>query len=133
MSHDPEATERYTQSVMKEAGDEREGAIRLTNRWCAGLTPPGSLRPSGEFARLVADYTCQNLKTAAPGGLDVYVCHDTWVGCLMFHWFGVPLHADGVGFLDGFLMQPRGDRAEVRFRGCALSVSLPWWWGKPVG
>ena len=127
-SLDPEATDRYLNHNLQRMGDEAAAAIHITNLWCAGLTPPETFRPSGEFARMVAGFTLSNLKSATPDTVDIYVSHDTWVGCLMFHWFGVPVHPDGVKFMDGFLLQPNKDDMTVWFRGKRNLFEYPHWW-----
>ncbi len=102
---------RYLGKVRERYGSEAATAVGFTNDWLAGLvTPPGCILPSHEFARTVADYKLRTLASATPDTLEIYVSHDTYVGSIMFHWFGVPIHQDGVDFLDGFLLQLRDDR-----------------------
>jgi broad specificity phosphatase PhoE len=125
---DQEGAERYMGEVMRQKGDEVQATILITYRWFAGLTPPGYFRPSLEFARVNAAFVAGNLATAFPGSIDVYVSHDTYVGAFMFHWFAEPLYPGGVGFLDGFLMQPAERSIDVWLRDRHVSVEYPWWW-----
>ncbi len=125
---DQEWSERYMGDVMRATGDETLATIIITYRWLAGLTPPGYFNPSGEFARTNAAFVARNLATAAPGSIDIYICHDTYVGAFMFHWFGEPLYPGGIGFLDGFLMQPGGGSIDVWLRDRRVSAQYPWWW-----
>jgi hypothetical protein len=127
-SFDPQAMDDYIDRVIRRCGDEDVAVAEMMNRWLAGLSPSRVFRPSGEFARMIAEYTLARLGTAAPDALDVYVTHDTWVGCTLFHWFGLPMPLDGVRFLDGFLLQPLEDEMAVWFRGKAMRVDYPHWW-----
>ena len=128
-SFDPQALDDYIDQVIRKCGDEDAAVAEMMNRWLAGLAPPHVFRPSGEFARLVADYAIARLDTAAPDTVDVYVTHDTWVGSCLFHWFGIPMPLDGVRFLDGYLLQPLEEEMAVWFRGKAMRVEYPHWWG----
>jgi len=129
-SIDRDAVNRYLGKVRERYGSEAATAVGFTNDWLAGLvTPPGCILPSHEFARTVADYTLRKLASATPDTLEIYVSHDTNVGSIMFHWFGVPIHQDGVDFLDGFLLQLRDDKMVVWFRGRRIDLDYPHWWG----
>lgn len=128
ISVDSEALERYLEENLRRSRGEAEAAVNFTNLWCAGLTPPTVTRASDDFAREIADRTRTSLESATPDTVDVYVSHDTWVGCLLWHWFGVPLPADGIRFLDGFLVQPSGDAMTLWLRGSRRRVEYPHWW-----
>ncbi len=128
-SFDPQALDEYIDHVIRKCGDEDAAVAEMMNRWLAGLAPPHVFRPSSEFARLVADYVIARLDAATPDNVDVYVTHDTWVGSCLFHWFGIPMPLDGVRFLDGYLFQPLENDMAVWFRGKALRVEYPHWWG----
>jgi len=127
-SFDTQALDNYIDQVIRKCGDEDAGVAEMMNRWLSGLAPPDVFRPSGEFARLVADYTIARLDTAKPDNVDVYVTHDTWVGSCLFHWFGIPIPLDGVRFLDGYILQPLEEEMAVWFRGKAMRVEYPYWW-----
>ncbi len=128
-SFNPQAMDDYIDRVIKRCGDEDVAVAEMMNRWLAGLSPPEVFRPSGEFARMIAEYAIIRLETAPPDCVDIYVTHDTWVGACLFHWFGLPMPADGVRFLDGYLLQPLGDEMAVWYRGKAMRVEYPHWWG----
>jgi hypothetical protein len=128
-SYDPQAMDDYIDRVFKRCGDEDLAVAEMMNRWLAGLAPQEIFRPSGEFARMIAEYTLLRLKTATPDNIDLYVTHDTWVGAILFHWFGLPIPLDGVRFLDGFILQPLDEEMAVWFRGKALRIEYPHWWG----
>jgi len=125
---DQEWSEKYMADVMRATGEETRATIILTYRWLAGLIPPGYFNPSLEFARTNAVFVAKNLASAGRGSLDIYICHDTYVGAFMFHWFGEPLYPGGVGFLDGFLIQPEEKAMDVWLRDRHVSAEYPWWW-----
>jgi hypothetical protein len=50
-------------------------------------------------------------------------------GIIWLDWFGIPAPSDGIGFLDGFLLQPREDAMTLWFRGEKKIVGYPQWWG----
>jgi len=127
--YDPQAMDDYIDRVVKRCGDEDTAVAEMMNRWLAGLSPPDVFRPSIEFARMVAEYAILRLETGTSDTIDVYVTHDTWVGATLFHWFGIPIPLDGVGFLDGYLMQPLEEEMAVWFRGRAMRIEYPHWWG----
>jgi hypothetical protein len=126
---DPKAMDDYIDYMMKRCGGEDEAVAEMMNRWIAGLAPPNVFRPSVEFARMVAEYAQQRLRTATPDTIDIYVTHDTWVGACLFHWFALPMPEDGVRFLDGYLMQPLDGEMAVWYRGKAKTMEYPPWWG----
>ena len=125
---DPEAMDDYIDRFIQKCGNEDEAIAEMMNRWLAGLAPPTIFHSSGEFARMIADYTLARVRTATSDALDIYVTHDTWVGCTLFHWFGVPIPLDGVRFLDGFLLQPGEKDMAVWFRDKSIRVEYPYWW-----
>jgi hypothetical protein len=128
-SIDREAVNRYLSKVRKRCVSEATTSVVFTNDWLAGLvTPPSCILSSYEFARTVAEYTLRKLESATADTLDIYVSHDTYVGSVMFHWFGVPVHLDGVDFLDGFLLQLEDDEMVVWFRDKRLVLEYPHWW-----
>jgi hypothetical protein len=128
-SIDRVAVNRYLNKVRERCGNEDATAVGFTNDWLAGLvTPPSCILSSYEFARNVADYTLRKLESATADTLDIYVSHDTYVGSIMFHWFGVPVHLDGVGFLDGFLLQLEDNGIVVWFRNKRMVLDYPHWW-----
>jgi len=114
----------YLHENLKRSQGEIEASINFTNDWCAGLTPP-AFCDSKRFARFFADHTKASLEEAGPSGLDIYVTHDVWVGCLLWHWFGITTPSDGIGFLDGFLLQPREGAMTLWFRGEKRIVKSP--------
>lgn len=121
---DSEKASIYLSENLGRSRDEVEASINFANDWCAGLTPP-AFCDSIRFARFFADHTRASLEAAEPAGLDIYVTHDVWVGCLLWHWFGVPTPSDGIGFLDGFLIQPNGKTMTLWFRGEKRRVECP--------
>ena len=128
-SIDRVAVIRYLNKVRERCGSEAETSVVFTNDWLAGLvTPPGCILPSYDFARTVADYTLRKLESATPDTLDIYVSHDTYVGSVMFHWFGVPVHQDGIDFLDGFLLQLEDNGMIVWYRNKRMASDYPHWW-----
>ncbi len=127
-SFNPEAMDEYIDRVIIKLGDEDAAVAEMMNRWLAGLSPPDIFRPSGEFARLVADYAIERLDTATRDTVDLYVTHDTWVGSCLFHWFGIPIPLDGVRFLDGYILQPLENEMAVWYRGKTMRIEYPHWW-----
>lgn len=128
-AYDPQAMDDYIDKVFRRCGDEDVAVAEMMNRWLAGLAPQEVFRPSGEFARMIAEYTITRLGTTRPDTVDVYVTHDTWVGATLFHWFGLPMPLDGVRFLDGFVLQPLEEEMAVWFRGKSMRIEYPHWWG----
>ena len=128
-SYDPQAMDDYIDRVFKKCGDEDVAVTEMMNRWLAGLAPQDIFRPSGEFARMIAEYAILRLENAEPNNIDLYITHDTWVGATLFHWFGLPLPLDGIRFLDGFILQPLEEEMAVWFRGRAMRIEYPQWWG----
>jgi hypothetical protein len=103
--------------------------VELTNDWIAGLvTPKSCILPSEEFAKNVSDYTVKKLKSTTPKTIDVYVSHDTYIGSIMFHWFGIPIPRNGVDFLDGFVLQLYDDKMIVYYRNNEATLDYPQWW-----
>jgi hypothetical protein len=128
-SFDREAVNKYLNKVRKRCGSEAETSVVFTNDWLAGLvTPQSCILSSYEFAKTVADYTLRKLESATADTLEIYVSHDTYVGSVMFHWFGVPVHLDGVDFLDGFLLQLEDNGMVAWFRDKRLVLDYPHWW-----
>ena len=128
-THDPQGMDDYIDQMMKRCGSEDAAVAEMMNMWLAGLAPPRVFRPSSEFARMIAVYAKERLATATPDTVDIYVTHDTWVGSCLFHWFAIPMPLDGVRFLDGYLMQPLDGEMAVWYRGKAMRVEYPHWWG----
>jgi hypothetical protein len=128
-SIDREAVNRYLNKVRKRYVSEATTSVVFTNNWLAGLvTPPSCILSSHEFAKTVADYTLSKLDSATTDTLEIYVSHDTYIGSVMFHWFGVPVHLDGIDFLDGFLLQLEDYGMVVWFRDKRLVLDYPHWW-----
>ena len=128
-SIDRVAVNRYLNKVRERCRSEAETSVGFTNDWLAGLvTPPSCILPSYDFARNVADYTLKKFESATADTIDIYVSHDTYVGSVMFHWFGVPVHQDGIDFLDGFLLQQGDNGMVVWFRNKRLVLDYPHWW-----
>ncbi|OGD55682.1 hypothetical protein A3K78_07635 [Candidatus Bathyarchaeota archaeon RBG_13_52_12] len=128
-SIDRVAVNRYLGKVRERCGSEAATSVGFTNDWMAGLvTPPGCILPSYDFARTVADYTLRRLESATFDTFDIYVSHDTYVGSVMFHWFGLPVHQDGIDFLDGFILQLEDDGMAVWFRNRRMVLDYPHWW-----
>jgi hypothetical protein len=128
-SYNAEEMDAYIDKIFHKCGDEDVAVAEMMNRWLAGLTPQDIFCPSGEFARMIAKYAINRLETATPDTIDVYITHDTWVGCTLFHWFGLPLPLDGIRFLDGLILQPDEVDMAVWFRGKSMRVDYPYWWG----
>lgn len=124
---EPEKASKYLSENLKGSRDEVEASINFTNDWCSGLTPP-AFYDSRRFAHFFADHTRARLEAAEPSGLEIYVTHDVWVGCLLWHWFGIPTPTDGIGFLDGFLIQPNEKAMALWIRGEKRNVEYPQLW-----
>ena len=130
-SIDRVAIQGYLKKVREMCGSEAQTSVRFTNDWLTGLvTPQDCILPSIVFAKNVSDYTLKKLESATPNTLDIYVSHDTYVGNIMFHWFGVPVHQDGVCFMDGFLLQLYDDKMVVSYRDNGAVLDYPRWWGR---
>jgi hypothetical protein len=106
--------------------DTDESARTYLNHWLSGLYPPAMVRPSLEFAQMVARTMLEDI-----GGdsFHVLVSHDTWVAALMFHWFGLPPPRGWVNFLDGFVLELSPTPTLITEEG-AKETRLPDWWRK---
>ena len=122
---DWEANNRWLQSKKWFPED---GAYSSACQWLAGLVPKTIIRSSGEFAGEIARINMENLKGAPSNAFHIYVSHDTWILALIFHWFGVPPYADGVRYLEGFLLQVGEDGLNVWLRDRNELFELPYWW-----
>jgi hypothetical protein len=109
-----------------------DGGYHGTCHWIAGLVPETIRSPSMSFAREMAEITVNNLIGTQSNAFHIYVSHDTWVQALIFHWFAVPPHPDGLRFLDGFLMQPLDGGIQAWFRGSCDMYDYPPYWPKPA-
>ena len=124
-----ETVNNHLNRILDTSATEAEAAVRFTNDWIDGkVSPPSCILPSEEFAEMARVNAVKSLESAAPKVLDLYVSHDTYVGCLMHHWFGVPVHAVSVSFLDGFLIQPEEESLTVWFRETKNVINYPLWW-----
>ncbi len=130
MIRDLEKASKYLSENLKRSRDEVEASINFANNWCTGLTPP-AFCDSLSFAQFFADHTQASLESAEPAGLDIYITHDVWVGCLLLHWFGIRTPSDGIGFLDGFLIQPNGKTMTLWFRGKKIVQNPKLWDSNP--
>jgi broad specificity phosphatase PhoE len=125
--NDPTARLKYVQS-QKWFG--QDGSYGYACQWIAGLIPLVIQKSSLEFAQKYAEITLNNLKTASPSEIQVYVTHDTFIHPLLFHWFGIPLYTDGIRFLEGFLMQLKEGEINLWVRDRNEVYPYPYWWPK---
>jgi len=100
-------------------------ALTYLYHWLAGLYPPSMVRPSMEFAQMVARTMLDEI---GENSFHVLVSHDTWVAALMFHWFGLPPPTDWVNFLDGFVVELRPSASTLITKEGVTEVRLPDWW-----
>lgn len=105
--------------------DTDESALTYLNHWLGGLYPPTMVRPSMEFAQLVARTMLEDLREDM---FHVLVSHDTWVAALMFHWFGLPPPSDWVNFLDGFVLELEPSAPTLITKEGISKTELPDWW-----
>ena len=126
---DLEAFQRWIQS---HGWFPENGGYHGTCSWIAGLIPETIRSSSISFAWGMAEITMNNLLDAQSNAFHIYVSHDTWVQALIFHWFGVPPHPDGLRFLDGFLMQFIDGGIRAWFRGNFEVFGYPHWWPMPA-
>ena len=96
---------------------------RLSERY-----PPWELESYALVARRHAAIVTENLKTAVPQSLDVYVSHDTYVAAFMFYWFSMMPREEFIEFLDGFVLQLQDDRMIVYTKDERKEVGYPYWW-----
>ncbi|MBN2334610.1 hypothetical protein JXL21_03550 [Candidatus Bathyarchaeota archaeon] len=104
--------------------DTAESASAYLTNWVAGLYPPDVVRPSLEFAQMIA----HAMVTGAGDCSGILVSHDTWVAALMLHWLGMQPPRDWVGFLDGFAMALGNPYAIVATKQGTKRLRLPHWW-----
>lgn len=107
--------------------DTDESALTYLYHWLSGLYPPTMVRPSMEFAQMVARTMLEDLREDS---FHVLVSHDTWVAALMFHWFGLPPPRGWVNFLDGFVLELRPSAPNLITKEGVIETKLPSWWEK---
>lgn len=105
--------------------DTDESALTYLTHWLGGLYPPTMVRPSMEFAQIVARIMLENL---SEDSFHVLVSHDTWVAALMFHWFGLPPPPGWVNFLDGFVVELKPSTPTLITKDGVMETELPSWW-----
>ena len=105
--------------------DTDESALTYLNHWLSGLYPPTIVRPSMEFAQIVARTMLEGIEKDS---FHVLVSHDTWVAALMFHWFGLPPPPGWVNFLDGFVVELRPSAPTLITKEGVVETMLPDWW-----
>lgn len=96
-------------------------------KWVSGCYSQYVLRPSLDFVKELTSIVMVNFESLEKGGLDLYVCHDTWVAALLFHWFGY-LPESWVSFLEGFLVQPLQNRLNIILPSGKRMADYPYWW-----
>jgi hypothetical protein len=104
--------------------DTDESALTYLNHWLSGLYPPTMVRPSKEFAQMVARTMLEDI---GKDSFHVLVSHDTWVAALMFHWFGLPPPPGWVNFLDGFVVELRPSAPNLITKEGVVETGLPEW------
>jgi broad specificity phosphatase PhoE len=102
-------------------------ALTYLNHWLSGLYPPTIVRPSMEFAQMIAQTM---LKDIREDSFHVLVSHDTWIAALMFHWLGLPPPSNWVNFLDGFVVELRSPTPILITKHGSTETILPDWWRK---
>ncbi len=105
--------------------DTDESAWTYLTHWLGGLYPPTMVRPSMEFAQMVAQTMLEGLREDS---FHVLVSHDTWVAALMFHWFGLPPPRGWINFLDGFVVELRPSASTLITKEGTVGTKLPDWW-----
>jgi len=113
------------QSRRQVVEDTDESALTYLKHWLGGLYPPSVVRPSMEFAQMVARTMLRDLRE---GSFHVLVSHDTWVAALMHHWLGVPPPPDWVNFLDGFVLELNPLAPTLVTKDGVTETNLPDWW-----
>ena len=105
--------------------DTDESVLTYLYHWLGGLYPASMVRPSMEFAQMVARTMLEDLRRDS---FHVLVSHDTWVAALMFHWFGLPPPRGWINFLDGFVVELRTSVSTLITKEEVIEVRLPDWW-----
>lgn len=113
------------QAKRQRVEDTDESALTYLNHWLGGLYPASLVRPSMEFAQMVARAMLEDLRG---GSFHVLVSHDTWVAALMHHWLGVPPPADWISFLDGFVLELGPSAPTLITKEEVTTANLPSWW-----
>jgi len=99
-------------------------ALTYLNHWLSGLYPPAMVRPSMEFAQMIANTMLEDVEEDS---FHVLVSHDTWVAALIFHWFGLPPPPDWVNFLDGFVVELSSSASTLITKEGVMETKLPDW------
>ena len=96
-------------------------------KWVSGHYSPLIVRPSLDFVQQLTALLMLNLEVSGQGVLDLYVCHDTWIGALLLHWLGI-VPEIWVNYLEGFAFQPMKDKLKAILPSGSIDVSYPFWW-----
>jgi len=107
--------------------DTDESARTYLEHWLCGLYPPTMVRPSLEFAQMVAQTMLEEIEEDS---FHILVSRDTWVAALMFHWLGLQPPRDWVNFLDGFVVELKPSTSTLITKEGAVETRLPDWWRK---
>ena len=100
---------------------------RYLLRWVSGHYSPLYIRPSLDFVQQLTALLMVNLEVSDRDVLDLYVCHDTWIAALLFHWFGM-VHETSVRYLEGFVIQPVKESLKAILPSGPFEVPYPFWW-----
>jgi broad specificity phosphatase PhoE len=107
--------------------DTDESARTYLEHWLSGLYPPTMVRPSLEFAQMVAQTMLEDIEEDS---FHVLVSHDTWIAALVFHWLGLQPPREWVNFLDGFVVELRTSTSLLITKQGSTETRLPDWWRK---
>jgi broad specificity phosphatase PhoE len=99
-------------------------ALTYLNHWLSGFYPPDMVRPSLEFAQMIARTMLEDI---GEDSFHLLVSHDTWVAALMFHWFGLPPPRGWINFLDGFVVELRPSASTLITKEGVMETGLPDW------
>jgi broad specificity phosphatase PhoE len=122
--------ERYNHYFERDCleGDTPESAADYFFKWASSRYPPDEIVPTLEFAKRCAELLNNDLGSAGPRSMEIYVSHDTWVAALMYHWFGLSPPRDWVQFMDGFVLQNAGSMLKAYTRDSEIDIHRPHWW-----
>ena len=117
-----------TLEQRKELSNRPDNPVkRYFMKWVSGHYSPLIIRPSLDFVQQLTALLMLNLEESGQGVLDLYVCHDTWISALLFHWFGI-VPETSVRYLEGFVVQPMRENLRAILPSGIYEMNYPFWW-----
>jgi len=140
--NDPKKTEENMSKVLSSYGVEGKltpekeeqlwsrpdnPAKRNFLKWVSGHYSPIYIRPSLDFVQQLTASLMMNLESGEHESMVLNICHDDWVAALLLHWCGI-IPEVWVEFLEGFVIQPFGEKLRTVLPSGPIDAEYPYWW-----